>query len=162
MQGEIEEVARAAGRVENAHVGEALKENVELCFGSVEDGLAGPAATSREYLGHFGLDRLPFDRERPHDDRLDDHHDLFRVGVVRADLRPLVGVEEPFKQGTEDRWVNRRPVLFRNGTENIKGIRIERQCFVVVEQPAIEMQNMFEAEFTAFAHVGEQFRQHFM
>ncbi len=32
--------------------------------------------------------------ERTHDHRLDDQHDLVGVGVMRADLRALVGIEE--------------------------------------------------------------------
>ena len=111
---------------------------------------------------NFGLHRLPFRIERAHDHRLDDHHDLFGVGVVRADLRALVGIEEALEQRAEDRRVDRRPVLPGDVAQDVERVRVERQRLVVVEQAAVEMQDVFEAVFAARAHVAEQFRQHFL
>jgi len=52
----------------------------------------------------------PLRPERMQDHRLDDHHDLVRIGVVRADLRALVGIEKALKQGAENGGVNQAPV----------------------------------------------------
>ena len=39
--------------------------------------------------GDVSLAGFPFRRQRPKDHRLDDHHDLLGIGIVRADLRAI-------------------------------------------------------------------------
>ena len=53
-----------------------------------------------------GLGFLPLGAQRAQNHRLDDHHDLVWVGVMGADLRPLVGIEEALEQRAENRRVD--------------------------------------------------------
>ena len=55
----------------------------------------------------------PFRQQGTHDNGLDDKHDLVAVGVVRAQLRSLSGVEPAFEQRAQDRRVDLRPVEIR-------------------------------------------------
>ena len=100
--------------------------------------------------------RLPFRRQRLDDDRVDDQHDLVAVGVVRAKLRTLVGVEPALEQGAEDRGVDVRPVEFRR-RQNVAHVRLfQRQGVSGIEEPAVEPLNPLEADYAAVLHRGEQ------
>ncbi len=124
LKGEIEEIARAAGGVENTNRAEPVDESVALGFrlgargveALAEIALGIPAAPAGgfEHGRHDRLDprlrRLPFGAERAQHDWLYDHLDLVWIGVVRADLRPLVGVEKTLEQGAEDRRIDQAPV----------------------------------------------------
>ena len=83
----------------------------------------GPAAAAgrlerrRHDRVDLGLGRVPFGAQRAQHDRLDDHHDLFGVGVMRADLRALVGIEKALEQRAEDRRVDQAPVEARGGEQ---------------------------------------------
>ena len=52
-------------------------------------------------LFDLALSGRPFLGQWPQDHRLDDHHDLFRVGVMRPDLPALVRIEEALEQRAE-------------------------------------------------------------
>ena len=83
----------------------------------------GPAVSARgcEHGRHDRLDlslcRLPLGAQGAEHDRLDDHHDLFRVGVVCADLRALIGIEKAFEQSPENRRVDEAPIEARSGEQ---------------------------------------------
>ena len=82
------------------------------------------------------------------------------VGVVRADLSPLIGIEEAFEQRAEDSRVDRRPVLLGDRAQHVEGVGVERQRLVVVEQAAVEVQDMRDAEIAAGPHFVKQVGQH--
>ena len=63
--------------------------------------------------------RLPFCEPRANHDRLDEQHDLVAVGVVRAELGTLAGVEPALEQRSEDRRVDFRPVQHRRAERDI-------------------------------------------
>ena len=135
---EIEKVAGAAGGIEHANVAGASGKRRAAPVATTP--CSGPPSRVRPLDGcrSIRLRRLPFRRQRPHDHRLDDHHDLFGIGVVRADLRPLVGIEDALEQRAEDGRVDRRPVLLGDRAA-CRARRRERQGLVVVEQAAVEV-----------------------
>ena len=102
------------------------------------------------------LRRLPFGLERAQHDRLDDLHDLVGIGVMRADLRPLVGVEEALEQCAEDGRVDQAPVEARGGEHEADLDMGQRQGGAPVEQPAVELEDIFEIEVAALRHVAEE------
>ena len=132
LQREIEEIARAAGRVENAQGAEPVDEGVALGLGlgarrrrSVCRALAlavrppPPAAASAGAMiaSILAFAVVPLGAQRAQHDRLDDHHDLFGVGVMGADLRALVGIEKALEQRAENRRVDQAPVEARGGEQ---------------------------------------------
>ena len=75
----------------------------------IRPGRVRPFQTGRD----LRLGRLPLDKPGAHDNRLDDKHDLVAVGVVRAKLGALAGVESALEQRAQDRRVDFRPVEVR-------------------------------------------------
>src|SRR5690606_23465251 len=100
--------------VENAEAREALAELLIFFPSLVVEPRARGLALRRVPLlaqgSELGLHLLPLRRERAQHDRLDDQHDLVAVGVVRAQLAALVGVEAPLEESAEDRRLDRAPV----------------------------------------------------
>ena len=75
---------------------------------------------------------------------------------MRADLRPLVGIEETLEQGAEDRRIDQAPVE-RGGREEQGDLdmrQFERRA--AVEQAAVEPGNVLQVEIPAVLHVAEQ------
>ena len=79
-----------------------------------------------------------------------------RIGVKRADLRPLVGVEEAREQRAENRRVDQAPVDARGGEHEADFGMLEVEIATTVEQPAVELSNILKVEIAAVLHVGEQ------
>ena len=65
--------------------------------------------------------------ERAQDHRLDDLHDLVGVGIVRANLRALVGVEKALEQGAEDGGIDFTPIEALGRDEEADVAIVERQ-----------------------------------
>src|ERR1700677_2582227 len=78
------------------------------------------------------------------------------IGVMRADLRPLVGIEEALEQSAEDRRVDQAPIEARSGEQQADFGMLERQGAATVEQAAVELRDVLEIEIAAVLHVGEQ------
>src|SRR5262249_40897956 len=108
-------ISRAAGRVEHAKGPEAVEKTAveRICLIHQPSALrcltaaAGAVEVARDLrLPHqsldFGARRLPLGEPRADDDRLDAQHDLVAVGVMRAQLAALVGVEAALEQRAED------------------------------------------------------------
>ena len=99
----------------------------------------------------------PLGEQRTHHHRLDDTHDLVAVRVVRAQLRPLVGVEPPLEQRAQDGRVDLRPVEVRGAVRDVDLLPVHRQGRVVLEQSAVEPRNrVVESHAPAGRHSGEQ------
>ncbi|MNF68744.1 hypothetical protein D3C84_506100 [compost metagenome] len=107
MQGEVEEVARAARRVEHAKAAQAF----EITLIGGHGGLVWSAFHTFA-LSFFqgGLDGRPFCRQRLGDQRVDQFGDGAGVGVVRAKWGAGVWVQAALKQGAEDGRVDGAPV----------------------------------------------------
>ena len=108
---EVEEVAGAAGRVEDAEAAQAFEEAGERgSSASLWARVAAEADFAGLLAGEGGLDlglRLgPFGEQRLDDDRAHDLHDLVAVGVVGAELAALGRVEAALEQRAEDRGVD--------------------------------------------------------
>ncbi len=75
---------------------------------------------------------------------------------MRADLRPLVGIEKALEQRAEDRRVDQAPVEARGGEQEADFVVLKRQRRPAVEQAAVEFENVLEIEVAALRHVVEQ------
>src|SRR2546421_10484571 len=64
----------------------------------------------RQRSGDVRFRRLPFRQPWPDDHRVYNQHDLVTVGVVRAELRSLVGLKAPLEERAENGRVNFRPI----------------------------------------------------
>ncbi len=114
LQGEIEEVPRAAGRVEHRERAQPVEERTVSPFGRVQsfraDGGRLGGFHSVQGGGETGLRCIPLGQPRADHHRLDEQHDLVAVGVVRAELRAFAWVEPALEQRAEDRRIDLRPV----------------------------------------------------
>lgn len=98
----------------------------------------------------------PFFAQRADDHRIDQHHDFFGVGVMRADLSALLRVEKALEQRAENRRVDQAPVETRGGDQQANVAGIERHRSPPVEQAAVEMGDLGQVEVAAGFHCGEQ------
>ena len=108
-QRDIKEIARATGRIEDAKGGEPFDEGIVDRGGFGEDFRALGALGGTEQFfggargraGNQGFDlrvrRRPFGQQRIDDHRLDDHHDLGAIGIMRAQLAALGRVQPAFE-----------------------------------------------------------------
>ena len=79
-----------------------------------------------------------------------------RVGVVGADLRSLVGVEEALEQRAENRRIDEAPVEARGGEQKADLDMGERERRLSIEQPAVELEDILKIEVAALRHVVEK------
>ena len=93
--GDDEEVAAAAGGVEEGEPGHAFVEGLE----------AGDAAG-----GFIGTGGLELGAEFIEEERADEFEDVFFRGVVRADLASLGGIHDALEEGAEDGGGDARPL----------------------------------------------------
>ena len=114
LQRQVQEVARAAGRVEHRESPQAVEECPVPPLGVVQPLRAGGARLGRFGALQLGRDGgllgIPLGEQRPDHHRVDEQHDLVPVGVVRPELGALVGIEASFEQCAEDGRVDLRPV----------------------------------------------------
>ena len=103
-QGDIKEVAAAAGRIQHSNGKEAAAELLEGGLGRVHRALGLMA-------GHFPFDGGPFPAQGGHYHRLHYQHNVVGVGVMGAQLGTLAGVQYPLKEGAENRGLDVAPVL---------------------------------------------------
>jgi hypothetical protein len=155
FEGEVEEVAGAAGGVEDAEVVEAEQEALIggaggfafLAFGAVA--VAG---------GELGADFGPFGGERFADQRVDQFGDGAGVGVMGAERGAGGGVEAALEQGAEDGGVDGAPVHVGGGA--VQGLQVgggQRGNFDVLEEAAVEPGDVVVAVVAAFfLHGGEE------
>ena len=158
LQREVEEVARAAGRVEHAHGAQPLEEGVEdrervlRCRRLCRDHLARSQQGLDLRAG--GLEVAP---QRGQQHRLDEAHDRGPVGVVRAELRALAGVEAALEERAEDRRLDLRPVEPGDAVDERDLLVGQRQHRGAVEEAAVEPLDALRAEEAALlGHLREQ------
>ena len=160
VQGEIEEVARPARRVEHRERPQPVEEGPQPPFRPLAPPGAGRGRLRGlrpfQVGGDLPLRRFPPGQPRADHDRLDEQQDLVAVGVMRAELRPLVRVETPFEQRAENRRIDLRPVEIRRRQHRVDVGRVERQRLPVVEQPAVEPRHRLEPDPSARRHHPEE------
>jgi hypothetical protein len=120
FEGEVEEVAAAAGGVEHAEVVEAEQEAL-VGVGGLAFLLLGPWP----WPAAIRLGLLPFGGERFADERVDQFGDGAGVGVVGAERGAGGGVEAALEQGAEDGGVDGAPVHVGGGA--VQGLRGRRR-----------------------------------
>ena len=128
---DVEEIARAAGRVEHAHRAQGVVEGVDL--GQRGGGLA---FVGEEQRG--GLDVGPAFAQRLDDGGQDEAVDVGARGVVGAEGVALGGVEGAFEQGAEDGGFDLRPVGAGGLAQQGDLVAVERQDVGRLEQLAVE------------------------
>jgi hypothetical protein len=161
-QRDVEEVAAAAGRVEDADGGDSVDHRVDglldrgLVLVALLPGLRG-VALDDELLG-LGTAGVPLASERAHQDRLDDGVDVVSAGVVGAEL--LAQLLVFLQRGLEERACDRRfdsvPLQITGGGEGVEVVGGERQRLGVGEEPAVEVLNAVGAEVAARRHLLEE------
>ena len=108
LQRQIEKIARPTGRVQHAEPPQPFQEPVIQRLRRRLSAARPPPAARRRRQRRLDL-RLrlrPFRLQRPADHRIDQHLDLRPVGVMRAQLAALVGIEAALEQacrGSTDR-----------------------------------------------------------
>ena len=75
---------------------------------------------------------------------------------MRADLRPLVRIEETLEQRAEDRRVDQTPVEAGGGEQEADLVVPQFERRPSVEQAAVEFENVLQIEVAALRHVVEQ------
>ena len=160
MQRKIEEVARSARRIQHGEVPQPFQESPQRPIHQPPLTRSRPRRPRRDRAfetgGDLGACPLPLGEPRTDDHRLDDAHDLVPVGVVRAELRPLVRVESALEQRAEDRGVDLRPVEVRRIEGRLNLGPRERQRRVVLEQSAVEPVDGLEPHPAAGRHRAEK------
>ena len=170
LQRDIQKIARSAGGIEHAEIRQPLDEarmnrrrRIDRArrlalLGRGQQPLGGPLRRAfhprgdlRQRLGPFGLQR--FDDHRPHD-----HHDLVAVGIMRAQLAALGGIESAFEQRAQDRRGDLAPVAPRGVQQLVDVLAVDRQHAVVGEQPAVEPVDRGEAHRAP--RIGHRTKQH--
>ena len=146
-QGDVEEVAAAAGRVEHPHAGELAGEaaSAASCSSLVQLARAGArlaasrlAASSRA----CACTSAHSPAQRRHQHRLDDQQDVLAAGVVRAELRALGRVQAALEQRAEDGRLDAGPVQRGRPAPGCPGRRCPASStVVVVEQAAVEVRD---------------------
>ena len=150
-QRHIEKIARTTRRVQHPERPQPFQKTLQRLFSLDSFGLL-----RGQQLGYIGLDRRPFRPQRVTNHRLDQPANGGRIGIVRAQLRPLVRVQAPLEQRAENRRLNRRPVQRRCRMQRVQIGRFQRQTILVIEQPAVEPGNPFKPESPTLAHRSKQ------
>ena len=160
VQRQMEKIARTAGGVEHREPPQPFEKDAQktLRLRALPRlrRLRRRRPGLRQTVRDLRLRRLPFGEPGADDHRLDDHHDLVAVGIVRAKLRALVRVEAALEQRAQDRRVDLRPVERRGVKRGFDPLPVEGQGGVVVEQPAVEPGHGLEADAAPGGHRAEQ------
>ena len=142
-QGDVEEVAAAAGGVEHADGAElggearaGLAELVRVAGAALRP--VGLVALRRKVVG-LGLHLGPAAAQRRHQHRLDDEQDVVAAGVVGAELGALGGVQAALEEGAEDGGLDAGPVEGGGVGEESRPSAVEVEHGGVVEQAAVEV-----------------------
>ena len=155
FEAQEQEVAAAAGGVEDAERPQRFQPLDEAAVCLFVGGVAMPLDFGRERL-QFLRRLFPLLEQRPGDDGIDDAGDGGRVGVVRAQLAALGGVEAALEQGAEDGNVDGAPVHLRRVAQFGNGGGFQRGHVNVLEQAAVEPGDVVGTKRPACAHGLEQ------
>gem|GEM_PF-2992592 len=128
---DVEEIRRAAGRVEDANLAQAVVEGVDLGARGVELAFVGEEQRRR-------LDVAPFAPQRLDDGRQDETFDVGARRVVGAERVSLAGRQRAFEQGAEDRRFDLRPVGVRGLQQQADLLAVQGDHFRLLEELAVE------------------------
>ena len=154
----VEEVAGAAGRVENAYIGEARLEVRQDGAEFVAHLLAlAPLRFQPVKIWlRLLLGTLPLRAERAHENRFDYELDVLPGGVVSAELLALAGVDHTLKESSEYGRFYIRPVEAVEPLEHgyLVGYQARDEC--VVEQTTVEVGHLSHQKAAAVLHCAEE------
>ncbi len=162
-QRHVEEVAAAARRVQHADVGQFLLEgfngllNVVLIARLRRLVIAAVAALG--VGGDLHLHLLPAAAQRRHQHRLHDQQNILFAGVVRAQLRPLAGVQAALKKRAEDRRFDAGPIQPADLLQDAQAVAVQFQCCLIVKQAAVEVADAIRAKVATDAHIAKELLQ---
>ena len=131
LQGDIQKVAAAAGRVEDAQAAQLVMEGADFLAGLLGLALLQPG------LGG-DLNRGPVAAQRRDDGRQHQPFDVGAGGVVRAELMPFARIEGALQQGAENRRFDEPPVGPAGGDQLVDLLGAQRDRVGVGEQTAVE------------------------
>ncbi len=158
FQGEVEEVAGAAGRVQHPVVLQPLQVADEGGLGGLVGGLRALAALM--VLVHLPLDDgphgLPLGGQRGFHHRADEFEDGGGVGVVGAELAAHVRVQPALEQGAEDGGLHGVPVHAGGLQQGHHVGGFQGGDGDVLEQAAVEPGDGLQGEVAALLHGPEQ------
>ena len=135
LQGHVQEVAGAAGRVEHAYAAQAVVEAAQFGGGFVGLALGGERQGGGLGVAPFGAQR--FDHGGQHQPL-----DVGARGVVGAELVALARLQRAFEQGAEDGGFDVLPVGAGGLEQQPQLLPVERQGVGRLEQLAVEAQHV--------------------
>jgi hypothetical protein len=149
-EGDVEEISRAAGGVEDDGGGEFFLEGGE----AVAVGFG--AAAFRERGGERSFQCAPLAAERSHEDGFDEGDDVGFGGVVRAELGTLGGLEGAFEERAHDAGLDTAPIGLGGGRELADFLGEKFEDGGVFEEVAVEVADGMRAVEPAGGHRAEE------
>ena len=167
LQGDIKEVARAAGRVEHgdrAQVPEEVRHGGGGAIAVLHDGgrgvLVPPGfvfcfALVQQVLG-LGLGFAPRAAQGGHDHGLHEGLDVLPARVVRPELGALGRVQSPLEERAENGGIHGAPVQAGGLHQHLELGLFEEQSGARLEEAAVEAAHRVHAEVAARGHGVEE------
>ena len=161
LQRDVEEVAAAAGRVEDADGAQPFEEGAEDALGV----LVGWRSSGHLAAGHhewrdLRLSLGPVPAQWGHQDGLNKPKDRGSVCVVGAELRSLIGIEAALEQSPEDGRLDLAPIELRYPADRLHLRRRQGNHLGVIEEAAVEPLDTLDTEqAAAFGHLAEEIVQ---
>ena len=155
VEGHVEEIAGAAGGVEDAEFAQAAMESADDI-----GGFGGFFLTFQREGG--GFHGVPLGAEGFDDDGEDEAFDVGARGVVGAELVAFVRIKRALQQGAEDGGLDVAPIGPRGFDEERQLIVVEREGGGVVEEGAVEAEDLFAQDGgeAAGLHAAPEFFDH--
>ena len=157
-QAEVQEVAGAAGGVEHAEVLEpfevAQKDALGVLHGLLRTLAAGLVFVDQR--GEAGLGGVPLALQGLDEHRADELHDGLGVGVVGAQRGAHLGVEATLEEGAEDGGLDGGPIHLAGLEQRVDLGGDHLDHVDVLEQPAVEVGDVFEQKVAARTHGAKQ------
>ena len=160
LQGDVEEVAAAAGGVEHGGFADAPQDALAQ-FQQADPGIgfgaagAGAVVALADGLG-FQLHGVPFVAQGLHEDGFDDEQDVIAGGVVGAALAALLRIEAAFEEGAEDGGFDGFPIEAGGFGQSVQGLLLEFFDGHDIEERAVEVRDIAHEDHAAFVHGDEE------
>ena len=169
LEGDVEEVPGAAGRIENMDTGESNEEGV-LDTGGLAEGLAQGGAgrffLRRAWLGVLlsrldeirdgGAEGIPFPTQRGEQHWLDEILDVAPAGVFRTEGGSCGGIESALEEGAEDGGIDRSPVEQGGLVDSGDLGRLESEDDGIGEEASVEIRDGLVLELATLGHRAEE------
>ena len=148
-QGNIEEVAAAARRVEDGYGGEAVAKGVQggagIGFVGIVGGGIGIIGSVQQGV-NLAAGGVPLPAQGRQHYRVNHQHNVGGAGVVGAQPGALGGVQGALKQGAENGRLNVAPVFAGGFGQALQGGGAQCHRLGIPEQIAVEVRDLVDAE----------------